>query len=515
MIGAGPCGLTALKNLLQAGCRNVVCYEESGGIGGNWAFTDDPHRASVHECSHIISSRRMSSFDDFPMPDDYPDFPSHRQMLAYFTDYARAFRLEPHIRLGSRVERCDAWRRWPMDGSRHRERRDEGGTLRQLAGLLRPPPRSVRTRVPGHVRRQDRSLVGLQAPRPVPRPARARGRRGQLRRRHRRRCRPPRLRAPRSACAREPTSFRSSCSASPIDIVYAFWRGKVPRPLLRSALKLWLRLDDRQVGGLRPANPGPRRRCEKHPTLNSGVLEALRHGRLVARRGIERYDGHTVHFTDGTQEEFDAIIMATGFRTSFPFLPEQIAGWDMTRTPPLYLKMMHPTIPSLFFIGLFQPIGCIWRLADYQARIAALQISGRLNRPPDIDARIRHEVAHPHHRVRSLAPARDRGRLSRLPAQTTQRTPARLNLASLACTAAFCRPRSVDQAPPNVRRGAAWGQGRGRSASPRDQGARERVARREHFAGADVRCPARRAGPFVPVGADVTFSSFPRNPLAQ
>src|SRR5262250_1974553 len=70
----------------------------------------------------------------------------------------------------------------------------------------------------------------------------------------------------------------------------------------------------------------------------------------------------------------------------------------MTKTPPLYLKMMHPTIPSLFFIGLFQPIGCIWRLADYQSRIAALQISGRLRRPPDIEARIRREVAHPRHR---------------------------------------------------------------------------------------------------------------------
>src|SRR6266540_3686607 len=122
VIGAGPCGLTALKNLLQAGCGNVVCYEESSGIGGNWAFTDDPHRISVYECSHIISSRRRSSFDGFPMPNDYPEFPSHRQLLAYFTDYARAFQLEPHIRLG------------------------------------------------------------LQAPRPVPRPARAHGRRGQLRR---------------------------------------------------------------------------------------------------------------------------------------------------------------------------------------------------------------------------------------------------------------------------------------------------------------------------------------------
>jgi len=59
--------------------------------------------------------------------------------------------------------------------------------------------------------------------------------------------------------------------------------------------------------------------------------------------------------------------------------------------------MMHPTIPSLFFIGLFQPLACIWRLADYQSRIAALQLSGRLNRPPDIDTRIQHDVTHLRH----------------------------------------------------------------------------------------------------------------------
>ena len=74
VIGAGPCGLTALKNLLRAGHRNVVCYEEHSSIGGNWAFTDDPQRASVYANAHSISSRRMSSFDDFPMPKTYPTF---------------------------------------------------------------------------------------------------------------------------------------------------------------------------------------------------------------------------------------------------------------------------------------------------------------------------------------------------------------------------------------------------------------------------------------------------------
>jgi hypothetical protein len=73
--------------------------------------------------------------------------------------------------------------------------------------------------------------------------------------------------------------------------------------------------------------------------------------------------------------------MATGFEFGFPFLPRPLA------TPrSLYLNMMHPTVPSLYFIGLFQPIGCIWRLADHQARIAALQITGRLRRSHQVEA---------------------------------------------------------------------------------------------------------------------------------
>jgi Flavin-binding monooxygenase-like len=90
-----------------------------------------------------------------------------------------------------------------------------------------------------------------------------------------------------------------------------------------------------------------------------------------------------VRFADGSQEPFDAVVMATGFRIDFPFLPTQIGGWNVATTPPPYLRMMHPAVPSLFFIGLIQPIGCIWRLADYQARIAALRIAGRLSGRPN------------------------------------------------------------------------------------------------------------------------------------
>src|ERR1700743_2963637 len=104
VVGAGPCGLTAVKNLLAAGVADFVCYEEAGDIAGNWLYDDSSDRRSVYKATRLISSKRLSEFEDFPMPEDYPDFPSHRQMLDYFNAYAARFDLLPKIVLNTRVE---------------------------------------------------------------------------------------------------------------------------------------------------------------------------------------------------------------------------------------------------------------------------------------------------------------------------------------------------------------------------------------------------------------------------
>ena len=93
VVGAGPCGLTALKNLRAAGLHDVVCYDEGEAIGGNWVFDERPERPSVYDATHLISSKRLSEFEDYPMPHHYPDFPSHREVRGYFENYAAHFGL--------------------------------------------------------------------------------------------------------------------------------------------------------------------------------------------------------------------------------------------------------------------------------------------------------------------------------------------------------------------------------------------------------------------------------------
>jgi cation diffusion facilitator CzcD-associated flavoprotein CzcO len=388
VIGAGPCGLTALKNLLAAGLSNVICYDDSDAIGGNWVFREEADRTSVYFSTHIISSKRLSEFEDYPMPTDYPDFPSHRQLRAYFDSYAAHFGLEPFIRLRTRVEGAQRGTdgRWSLSlsgGSR-----EDFDHLVVCSGHHRDP----------HIPEDAGDFTGeVLHSRDFKRAEKFSDRRVLV------------IGGGNSACdiavdisrvaSRTCISLRHGyyivpklLFGRPIDLLYAKAR-KLPRAMVQPLLAALLRLS---IGpwekyGLAPPHCGP---LEMHPTLNSDILTALRHGRVLPRAGIERFEGSTVHFRDGTAEPFDAILWATGFRISFPFLDPSTVDWDTSRPPPLYLKMMHPRFDNLFFIGLFQPIGCIWRLADHQARIAALQIAGRLPRPADIAARISTETPH-------------------------------------------------------------------------------------------------------------------------
>jgi cation diffusion facilitator CzcD-associated flavoprotein CzcO len=393
VVGAGPCGLTTVKNLLAEGI-DFVCYEEASAVGGNWIYDDSPDRRSVYKATRLISSKRLSEFEDFPMPEDYPDFPSHRQMLDYFNAYAARFNLLPKIVLGTRVESATrlADGKWSVETSGPAGKRVESfDHLIVCSGHHREP---LMPAYPGTF--TGRTLHSREYKRPEP-------------------FADERLLVVgggNSACdiAVDVSRVAASVSLSmregyyilpkivfgrPIDQLYArarnHWLRYAPRFVFEAAVRAVVSLE---VGpwrkyGLQTPKGSP---TSMHPTLNTAILAALRDGAVGARPGIARFDGKAVHFNDGSSDTFDTIIWGTGYRIGYPFLEQEIMGSDFANTPPLYLTMMHPEIANLFFIGLFQPIGCIWRLADHQARIVALQIKGELKRPADVAARARSEV---------------------------------------------------------------------------------------------------------------------------
>jgi cation diffusion facilitator CzcD-associated flavoprotein CzcO len=110
VVGAGPSGLVAVKNLKECGF-GVDCYERETGVGGGWNWRHD--RSPVYGSAHLISSKPFTQYPDFPMPDEWPDYPHHSQVLSYLERYADHFDLRPHVWFGTEVVKVE-----PADGMR-------------------------------------------------------------------------------------------------------------------------------------------------------------------------------------------------------------------------------------------------------------------------------------------------------------------------------------------------------------------------------------------------------------
>ena len=96
IVGAGVAGLTTAKVLCQAG-HEVVIYDKAPDVGGVWS------RNRRYPGLTTQSPKAQYSLSDFPMPRDYPEWPTGEQIQAYLASYASHFGLEPMLRLSTEV----------------------------------------------------------------------------------------------------------------------------------------------------------------------------------------------------------------------------------------------------------------------------------------------------------------------------------------------------------------------------------------------------------------------------
>ncbi|HYO87530.1 MAG TPA: NAD(P)-binding domain-containing protein [Candidatus Limnocylindrales bacterium] len=388
IIGAGPSGITAIKQCLQAGLTQIVCYEKQDQVGGNWIFSPEGGHSSVYETTHSITSISQSAFSDYPMPAGFPDFPSHRQILAYFQSYARDFGLLPYIRFNTTVQKAEeqpdhTWRITLDDG-----------TVEAFDKLIVANGHHAEPRWPSYPGEfTGQMLHSHQYKRAEP----FRGQRVLV------------LGGGNSACDIAVETGRISAFTAisirrggyiapkfvigmPADVLASKLRW-LPHPLYARALRLglWVSAGDLTKYGLEKPKHGI---LQAHLTLNSEMLYFIRHGKVHPRRDIARFEGKTVHFVDGRAEDYDTIIACTGFHMRFPFFAGDYLGFGDGKPVPLYLLTFDPDHPSLFFVGLVQPLGAIWPLADLQSQLVANAITGRYTPPADMRDQIARDLAY-------------------------------------------------------------------------------------------------------------------------
>ncbi len=68
---------------------------------------------------------------------------------------------------------------------------------------------------------------------------------------------------------------------------------------------------------------------------------------------VERFDGSTVHFSDGTSGEYDAVVLCTGYLHHYPFLPSDLALDSPNCIYPatLYRGVVAESNDKLFYLG--------------------------------------------------------------------------------------------------------------------------------------------------------------------
>lgn len=91
----------ALKIFREDGF-DAVLYESRDWVGGLWKVSTD-NGLSAAENTIFNTSKYRAAATDFPMPDDFDDFPTSAQLYKYWNDYCDHFQLWPHINLKTKV----------------------------------------------------------------------------------------------------------------------------------------------------------------------------------------------------------------------------------------------------------------------------------------------------------------------------------------------------------------------------------------------------------------------------
>jgi indole-3-pyruvate monooxygenase len=363
IIGAGPAGLAAGACLRKRGAAFIL-LERSATIGSSWQ--------RHYDRLHLHTDARHSALPYLDFPRGTPRYPSRAQVINYLQEYARHFDLAPS--LGEEVcsvRRSDGeWITTTLAGNTYRSRRVIVATgcnaiphVPAWPGQERFQGRILHSscyRNGGPFRGQRVLVVGLgNSGGEIAIDLHEHG-------------------------AQVAVAVRSAVSIVPRDILgipiltISIALSRLPArcadvlaaPLLR------LTLGDLSRLGFRKPETGPItqiKRTGRIPLVDIGTVDLVRAGCIRLLSGVHSLSEIEVAFNDGSSRQFDALVLATGFRQSTDrFLQEGSAPATHARG-----RERIGGKGGLYFCGFFvSPIGMFRDIAT-EARWIAAHITSR------------------------------------------------------------------------------------------------------------------------------------------
>ncbi len=399
IVGAGLSGLLACKYMKAAGLSSVV-LEASDDIGGVWKYRDVPNgKGGVTFSTVSTSSKTVNEFSDFPMPDDYPPFQRHTQVLKYLNDFADHFGLRQSILLNREVTRiektgatwvtqdskgnsyhsphlviCSGMHQFPnkyyeqdprfsgatltmMHSSDYKRLTDYyfgkdiiimggGETASDLAVELTHAADSVTMCVP-----HGQWLFPAVTPVKV-----------------------------HTNGARRATMVSDTFSSRfrrLVDPPFATFKSHLDTKahFTSRTFEKWGGKNGHGISEWENDAPYYGQFFNK----NVNVVQLVHRGMITPKRSIKSVTGDMVEFCDGTNQRADLIMFCSGYVTRFPFFADERHGRAINDQ---YKFVVHNDDPSLAFIGFTRPlVGSFMGLSEMQSLFVSKLFSGQLVLP--------------------------------------------------------------------------------------------------------------------------------------
>jgi len=114
------------------------------------------------------------------------------------------------------------------------------------------------------------------------------------------------------------------------------------------------------------------------PTIDVGLIEELRAGRVTPVAAVARFDGAEVELADGTRLAPDVVIAATGYSTALAGMVDHLGVLDGRGRPLVHGRRTVPGVPGLRFVGIANPLEGLLLQINLDARAAAAAVAREL-----------------------------------------------------------------------------------------------------------------------------------------
>lgn len=393
VVGAGVAGLASIKHCLEEGF-DVVCYEKDTDVGGLWNYHPKPKDGdpSLYNSCSINTSKEMSCFSDFPIPKEFPNFMDHKHFKKYLCMYAEKFNLRHCIKFEhsvDKIEKVGENNRWKVtsrnvvSGKCSSEMFDFvmvcNGHLHEpnmptFPGLDRFKGKVMHTHdfKTFHGYEGKRILVvgignsGADVATELSRHAEhvyVSTRRGSY----------VIQRAAEYGIPFDHLAINRFSQSLPWDLMRPVHYHKINYKYNHS--NYGLSPNFRFDGGV--------------VTISDDLPNRILLGAISIKSNVEKFTENGVQFDDSSVvENIDVVILATGFKYSFPFLEDSVVEVDNHFAYLYELVFPVDLQPStLAVIGLVQPFGSLPPILEMQARWASKVFSGKCTLPSSAERR--------------------------------------------------------------------------------------------------------------------------------